>query len=248
MRYFLDLSYLGTAYHGWQVQKNAHSVQAEVNQALSTLLREEINVIGSGRTDAGVHAKQQIVHFDHEMELDIKQVLFKLNALLPNDISANDLKQVKADSHARFDAVKRSYQYHMHIRKSPFMEGLSYYFPHKLDIDKMNEAAKLLMGPQNFQCFSKVKTYVNTFDCNIDSAYWILENENLVFHVSADRFLRGMVRAIVGTLLMTGEQRMTLDGFQKVIDSRDRRNAGRSVPAHGLYLTEVLYPTQTYIK
>lgn len=247
MRYFLDLSYLGTAYHGWQIQKNAHSVQAEINRALSTYLREEINVTGSGRTDTGVHAKQQIVHLDIEKEIDPKQLLFKLNALLPNDIAAKEFKPVRQEAHARFDALKRSYQYLMHTRKSPFVEGLSYYFPHPLDIGQMNEAARLLMGPQNFQCFSKVKTEVNTFDCDINTAHWILENEKLIFHVSADRFLRGMVRAIVGTLLMIGERKMTLEDFQNVLDSRDRRKAGRSVPAHGLYLTEVVYPPATYI-
>ncbi|MEQ9299687.1 MAG: tRNA pseudouridine(38-40) synthase TruA [Cyclobacteriaceae bacterium] len=247
MRYFLDLSYLGTAYHGWQIQKNAHSVQAETNRALSTYLREEINVTGSGRTDTGVHARQQIVHFDIDKDIDPKQLLFKLNALLPNDIAAKGFKPVIKEAHARFDAVKRSYQYLMHTRKTPFVEGLSYYFPHLLDIEEMNKATKLLLGKQNFQCFSKVKTEVNTFDCDINAAYWILENEKLVFHVSADRFLRGMVRAIVGTLLMVGERKMTLEDFQNVLDSRDRRKAGRSVPAHGLYLTEVIYPPETYI-
>ncbi len=246
MRYFLDLSYLGTAYHGWQIQKNAHSVQAEVNRALRTYLREEINVTGSGRTDTGVHARQQIVHFDLEQEIDPQQLIFKLNALLPNDIAAMEIKPVKKEAHARFDAVKRSYQYIMHTRKSPFEEGLSYYFPHALDIDRMNQACQLLLGSQNFQCFSKVKTEVNTFDCDINTAHWILENEKLVFHVSADRFLRGMVRAIVGTLLMVGEGKMTQESFQNVLDSRDRRNAGRSVPPHGLYLTEVIYPAETY--
>ncbi len=247
MRYFLDLSYLGTAYHGWQLQKNAHSVQAEVNRALSTYLRKEINVTGSGRTDTGVHARQQIVHFDLEQEIDPQQLIFKLNALLPNDIAAMEIKPVKKEAHARFDAVKRSYQYIMHTRKSPFEEGLSYYFPHALDIDRMNQACQLLLGSQNFQCFSKVKTEVNTFDCDINTAHWILENEKLVFHVSADRFLRGMVRAIVGTLLMVGEGKMTQESFQNVLDSRDRRKAGRSVPPHGLYLTEVIYPAETYI-
>jgi tRNA pseudouridine38-40 synthase len=247
MRYFLDLSYLGTAYRGWQMQKNAHAVQVEINRALSTYLRADINVIGSGRTDAGVHAKQQIVHFDSAMELDTKQVLYKLNAILPNDIAVKDLIHVTDEAHARFDAVKRSYQYHMHTRKSPFMESLSYYFPHQLDIEIMNEAAKFLMGAQNFQCFSKVRTDVNTFDCDITTAHWISENEKLVFHVSADRFLRGMVRAIVGTLLMVGEKKMKLKDFQNVLTGRDRRNAGRSVPAHGLYLSEVVYPTAIYI-
>ncbi|MEQ8715512.1 MAG: tRNA pseudouridine(38-40) synthase TruA [Cyclobacteriaceae bacterium] len=247
MRYFLDLSYLGTAYHGWQIQKNAHSVQAEVNRALRTYLREEINVTGSGRTDTGVHARQQIAHFDLEQEIDPQQLIFKLNALLPNDIAAMEIKPVKKEAHARFDAVKRSYQYIMHTRKNPFEEGLSYYFPHALDVDRMNQACHLLLGSQNFQCFSKVKTEVNTFDCDINTAHWILENEKLVFHVSADRFLRGMVRAIVGTLLMVGEGKMTQESFQNVLDSRDRRKAGRSVPPHGLYLTEVIYPAETYI-
>lgn len=247
MRYFLDLSYLGTAYHGWQLQKNAHSVQAEVSGALSTVLRATVAVTGSGRTDAGVHALQQVVHFDHDQALEARQLLFKLNALLPNDIAANQLTQVKPDAHARFDAVRRSYQYHMHTRKNPFVEGLSYYFPHSTDIDLMNQAAELLKGVQNFQCFSKVKTDVNTYDCHITAAHWILDNEKLVFHVSADRFLRGMVRAIVGTLLTIGEHKMSLEAFENVLESKDRRKAGRSVPAHGLYLTEVNYPAATYI-
>ncbi|MEM8894266.1 MAG: tRNA pseudouridine(38-40) synthase TruA [Bacteroidota bacterium] len=246
MRYFLEISYLGTAYHGWQLQKNANSVQAEINKALSTFLRHDINVVGSGRTDTGVHARKQVLHFDVDLPLDESQLLFKLNALLPKDISAKSVSRVKSDAHARFDATKRSYEYHMHLTKNPFLEGLSYFYPHECDVIMMNSAAELLLGKQNFQCFSKVKTEVNTFDCDITTAQWVLENEKLVFHVSADRFLRGMVRAIVGTLLSVGKGKMTAEEFREVIESKDRRKAGRAAPAHGLYLTEVLYPLEIY--
>ncbi len=246
MRYFLDISYMGTAYHGWQLQQNANSVQAEVNKALSTYMRSDLNVVGSGRTDTGVHAKQQMVHFDTSKTLDPSQAIFKLNALLPKDISVNELSLVKPDVHARFDAVKRSYEYHMHLKKSPFLENLSCYYPHQANMELMNHAAQLLLGRQNFQCFSKVKTNVNNYDCDIKTAQWVLQNEKLVFHVSADRFLRGMVRAIVGTLLAVGEGKMSIEHFQKVLASKDRREAGRAVPAHGLYLTEVLYPQEIY--
>lgn len=247
MRYFIDISYKGTAYHGWQVQENAVSVQAMVNQALQTYFRQPTPCLGSGRTDTGVHALQQIAHFDAPHEVDIPQLIYKLNKLLPQDIAINSIRQVGLEAHARFDASSRSYIYKMHSKKSPFTEGLSYYYPYALDVETMNQAAKLLVGKHDFQVFSRVKTDVNTFVCTITQAEWRANNDTLAFHVSADRFLRGMVRAIVGTLLEVGQHRLSLEGFAEVIASKDRRKAGRAVPPQGLYLSEVVYPYDVYL-
>ncbi|MCL4154095.1 UNVERIFIED_CONTAM: hypothetical protein GTU68_025978 [Idotea baltica] len=244
-RYFLDIAYNGTAYHGWQIQGNAHTVQAELQKCLSTVLRSKIDIMGSGRTDTGVHATHQIAHFDVESMDD--QLVYKLNSFLPKDISIQGIREVNAEAHTRFDATERSYQYFINQAKSPFLENLSYYYPKLLDLDLMNEAAKKLLGEQNFESFSKVKTEVNTFICTIKEARWEKQNDSIVFHVTANRFLRGMVRALVGTLLDVGQKKLTVADFVKIIESRDRKQAGRSVPAHGLYLTKVVYPDSVYI-
>lgn len=246
-RYFLNIAYKGTGYHGWQIQENANTVQAELQKCLSTLFRQETDIMGSGRTDTGVHATHQIAHFDSPEELDGPQWIFKLNSFLPPDISIQTLRLVKPDTHARFDATKRSYQYLIHQKKSPFQEKLSYYYPKELDVETMNQAAEKLMGEQNFESFSKVKTEVNTFICTIKEARWEKQNDSLVFHVTANRFLRGMVRALVGTLLDVGLGKLTVADFVNIIESRDRKKAGRAVPAHGLYLTAVVYPDSVYI-
>lgn len=246
-RYFLDIAYNGTAYHGWQVQENSNTVQAELQKCLSTLFRSQTDIMGSGRTDTGVHATHQIAHFDvHEPIVDDK-LLYKLNSFLPKDISIQSIRQVQAEAHTRFDATERSYQYLFHRAKSPFLEKLSYYYPKVLDIDLMNEAAEKLLGEQNFESFSKVKTEVNTFICTIKEARWEKQNDSLVFHVTANRFLRGMVRALVGTLLDVGMGKLTVTNFVSIIESQDRKKAGRAVPAHGLYLTKVAYPDSVYI-
>ena len=246
-RYFLDIAYNGTAYHGWQIQDNAHTVQAELEKCLSTVLRQKTEIMGSGRTDTGVHARQQIVHLEMEEPADRRKLIHKLNGFLPKDISVAGMRQVGGEAHARFDAEERSYEYHIHQRKSPFLENLSYYYPKALDIDRMNEAAQKLIGEQDFESFSKVKTEVNTFICTIKEARWEKQNDSLVFHVTANRFLRGMVRALVGTLLDAGLGKLKATDFVSIIESRDRRKAGRAVPAHGLYLTRVVYPDSVYL-
>lgn len=248
MRYFLDISYLGTAYHGWQIQKNAHSVQAEINQALTTLLRTETDCVGSGRTDTGVHARQQIAHFDTAKKIRTEDFAFRLNKLLPKDISINAIQPVIPEAHARFDAESRSYEYRIHAKKDPFSLSMSYFFNKELDLHGIREGISLLRRATNFQAFSKVHTDVNHFDCDIYDMSWKETNEGHVFFVRANRFLRGMVRALVGTLLEMGQNRLSVQGLQQILESRNRSTAGRSVPASGLYLTEVKYPDTIYLE
>lgn len=247
MRYFLDISYNGANYHGWQIQANAHTVQGQLQDCLSKVLRSEVEIMGSGRTDMGVHAKQQVVHLDIDQSVKESDLIFKLNSILPTDISVNAVRAVKSEAHARFDAEERAYQYFINRAKSPFSAGLSYYFNHELDVEGMNAAAKELLGEQDFESFSKVKTEVNNFICTILRAEWVMENDQLVFHVRANRFLRGMVRALVGTLLDVGQGKLTTDQFVNIIKAKDRKVAGRAVPAHGLFLTKVSYPEEIYL-
>ena len=255
MRYFIKLAYNGTHYHGWQYQPNAASVQETMNKAFSVLLNSEINLMGAGRTDTGVHAKEMYAHFDFEKQFDIPNLVHKLNSYLPKDIVIYTLIPVHAEAHTRFDATKRTYEYHINTFKDVFSQEQSWYFHQKLDVDLMNEAAKLLFNFTDFQCFSKVNTDVNTFDCTIFEAYWTRgtaeqgadkqENGSLIFTISANRFLRNMVRAIVGTLVNIGLHKITLTDFIAIIESKNRDKAGFSVPAHGLYLTKIEYD---YIK
>ena len=241
MRYFIKLAYNGTHYHGWQYQPNASSVQETMNKAVSTLLNTEINLMGAGRTDTGVHAKEMYAHFDFESFFDIPGLIHKLNSYLPKDIAVHEIIPVADEAHTRFDARKRSYEYHINIFKDPFLQEQSWYFHQPLDIDLMNEAAELLLNYTDFQCFSKVNTDVNTFDCTIFEAKWKQENGKLIFTISANRFLRNMVRAIVGTLINIGLHKITLADFNAIIKSKNRDKAGFSVPAHGLYLTKIEY-------
>lgn len=247
MRYFFEIAYDGTNYHGWQRQKNASSVQQTIEEALSTILRTEITITGSGRTDTGVHCSQQYFHADLDTELTSDLLKFKLNSFLPADISIPSVNAVKPDAHARFDAVRRSYQYHINQEKWPFSKGYSYYFVKTLDIKTMNEAAALLIGEKDFEAFSRVKTEVNNFICNIEGAHWEKEGPKLTFHITANRFLRGMVRAIVGTLLQVGEGKLKVADVEKIIKTRDRREAGAAAPAEGLFLTKVEYPPEIFI-
>ncbi|MEO8238208.1 MAG: tRNA pseudouridine(38-40) synthase TruA [Flavobacterium sp.] len=241
MRYFIRFAYNGTQYHGWQIQPNASSVQETLNKALSVLLNSTINVMGAGRTDTGVHAKEMYAHFDFETPIDVPNLVHKLNSYLPKDIAIFDIFLVHDDAHCRFDASKRTYEYHINTVKNPFLEELSWYFSQNLDVDLMNESAKILLNHTDFQCFSKVNTDVNTFDCTIFEAYWKNENDKLVFTISANRFLRNMVRAIVGTLINIGLHKISLADFENIIASKSREKAGFSVPAHGLYLTDITY-------
>lgn len=243
-RYFLEIAYDGTAYHGWQIQHNAVSIQQLLNEALGKILRKEVETIGAGRTDAGVHAKQLYVHFDSSAQSmpSPSKFIHSLNTLLPADISVLGLHEVAAEAHARFDATERSYEYHIHFQKDPFLKNKSWQVRGIPNVEQMNKAAEHLLGKQDFGCFSKSNTQVFTNICTIKKATWVLESEKLVFYITADRFLRNMVRAIVGTLLEIGLKDKTADSIIDVIQSQDRSQAGTSVPAHGLYLTKVVYP------
>lgn len=241
MRYLIELSYKGTSYHGWQIQPDANSVQEEITNAISTVIQENIQLVGAGRTDAGVHAIQMFAHFDTSKNITIEFV-YKFNSLLPNDIHIKSLKKVPDTTHARFDAVSRTYEYRILLGKNPFLLDTTWQI-HKKDIsiDKMNDAAKILFEYQDFESFSKVKTDVKTFNCNVTQAVWVLDEDELIFYITANRFLRNMVRAIVGTLLEIGLEKKTVEDFRKIIINKKRSEAGVSVPAHGLFLTRVCY-------
>ncbi len=243
MRFFIELSYKGTNYHGWQVQPNANSVQEELNKALSTILNAEIELVGAGRTDSGVHAKQMFAHFDCKMQLNMKKIVTQLNSFLANDIAILNLFKVKDDANCRFDALSRTYHYHIINKKDPF--NSSAYLLHKsLDVESMNLACQHLLGKQDFTSFSKVNTQTFTNNCNVMIAKWEQKEEELVFTIKSDRFLRNMVRAIVGTLLDVGMGKITADDVKEIIVKKDRGQAGTSVPAHALFLTKVEYPEE----
>ena len=241
MRYFIELAYRGRDYFGWQRQPNQISVQEVLETKLSIVLGEKISIVGAGRTDTGVHAKQMYAHFDFSKEIELEKFTFKLNSFLPKDISIHQIFPVKDDAHTRFDATYRAYEYHIHIGKNPFLIDSAYQIYHDLDLEKMNEAAKLMYDYTDFKCFSKTKTDVHTYNCDVMNAIWTREGDLLVFKIKADRFLRNMVRAIVGTLLEVGTGKKSIEDFRNVIMSNDRKQAGTSVPAKGLYLTEISY-------
>jgi len=249
-RYFIELAYDGTNYHGWQIQPNAVTVQELLEKALTILLRQPIEIVGCGRTDAGVHAKEYFMHLDVETMGHRPWTMDKrsLNALLPNDIAIKNIIPIHADAHARFDATLRSYEYHIHFEKDPFLNGYSWLLRDKLNLDLMNQAAAIIMEYTDFSCFSKSNTQVKTNNCKIVKAEWVETENGIVFHISADRFLRNMVRAIVGTLLMVGKGDMQPEAIRQIIESKNRSNAGTSVPACGLYLTEIKYPYLDEIK
>ena len=243
MRYFIELAYNGRAYHGWQYQPNAISIQETLEKALFTALQVETPVVGAGRTDAGVHAQNYYVHFDSNgIEHKIK-FLFKLNSLLPDDIAVYDLIEVGDEAHARFNASSRSYEYHVIQNKDPFRFETTHLVKNDLDLEKMNLAAAILLEYTDFKCFSKSKTDVHTYNCTIKYAKWDKVGEVLVFKITADRFLRNMVRAIVGTLLEIGLHKIPVNKLHDIIKSRDRQEAGTSVPAKALFLTKIEYPT-----
>ncbi|WP_417800527.1 tRNA pseudouridine(38-40) synthase TruA [Tenacibaculum sp.] len=241
MRYFIELAYNGKNYHGWQIQPHAISVQEKINKAISTILREEINIVGAGRTDAGVHAAQMFAHFDVAVPLN-DNFTYKLNAILPDDIVIFKTHLVPNDAHARFDAFSRSYEYKIWLGRNPFLLDTSWQLHRQqLNIELMNKAAAILYDYEDFECFSKVKTDVLTFNCTVTNAEWIKNGSELTFHISANRFLRNMVRAIVGTLIDVGLEKITVEDFKKIIESKNRSKAGVSVPAKGLFLTKVIY-------
>ena len=241
MRYFLELSYNGKNYHGWQIQPNAISIQETLNKCLSKILIQEIYVLGAGRTDTGVHSEQMFCHFDIEKEIHTN-FLYKINRVLPKDIYIKDFFKVKNEVHSRFDAIKRSYKYVITQKKDPFLLDFSYHFTRKLDIVLMNKACKILKRNIDFKCFSKNKTQVNNFNCKITKAKWVKKGSTIVFYIEADRFLRNMVRAIVGTMLDIGERKISLLEFKEILKSKNRSEAGTSVTPKGLFLYKIEYP------
>jgi tRNA pseudouridine38-40 synthase len=247
-RYFIQLSYKGTHYHGWQIQPNASTVQEVVTKAFSTILREDIEITGAGRTDSGVHASFFVAHFDskHEgLDKDLKLV-FKLNNFLPDDIALFRIIKVNNDAHARFDANERTYRYYIHQRKDVFINDTSWYYPTDLNVEMMNKAARVLLQYKDFTSFSKINTDVKTNICNVSEARWSKDDYRLIFTIKADRFLRNMVRAIVGTSIDVGKEKLTLDDFKQIVENKNRADAGTSVPAHGLFLEDIHYPMDIY--
>ena len=241
-RYFFEISYNGTDYYGWQRQPKQISVQEEIEDTLTKIYSNTPqSILGCGRTDAGVHAKHFIFHSDLEGIEDIEQFVFKLNRMLPESIVVHSMYEVEPTKHARFDATRRSYRYFMHLKKDAFHNGLSWYYPKALDIDKMNEAANYLIGQKDFTSLSKLHTDVKTNICDVQSAHWFIEENQLIFEISADRFLRNMVRATVGTLIEVGLGRIEPAEMLEILEKMDRGAAYTSVPAHGLFLWKVEY-------
>ncbi len=245
MRYFLEVSYKGTNYSGFQSQKNANTIQDEIEKAFLILLKQQIQLTGSSRTDAGVHAFQNYFHFDTDRRLT-PALLYNLNAILPNDIVGKNIIQVKNDSHCRFDALSRKYQYYIYRQKNPFLLETGYYLPYSIDFEEIKKAASLIKKYSDFTSFSKRNTQVKTFECNILESDWQLENDCLVYHIKANRFLRGMVRALTATMLKIGRGKFSLNDFRSIIDSKDCTKASFAVPAHGLHLISVQFPVEYF--
>lgn len=241
MRYFLEVSYRGTNYSGFQSQKNANTIQAEIQKVFTILFKEEIVLTGSSRTDAGVHARQNFFHFDIKRELS-SQLLYNINAILPGDIAVKKLLKVRDDAHCRFDAISREYKYFIYKKKDPFLTDRAFYFPYTLDLDAMQNAAAVLNEYSDFTSFSKRNTQVKSFVCEIMKSKWSIEEECLVYQVIANRFLRGMVRALTATMLQVGRGKVNLVTFRKIIESKDCTLANFAVPPHGLFLVNVTYP------
>lgn len=243
LRYFILLAYNGSPFHGWQIQPNAISVQEVLNNAISTLLGEKINLVGCGRTDTGVHAKQFVAHFDTEKQnLEADKLTVKLNAFLPKEIVISRIAKVSADAHARFDATERTYTYHIHFGKNPFAFDFHLLIHYSLNVDKMNEAANKLLDYTDFTSFSKKHTDTKSNDCKVTFARWEKDGDKLVFTITANRFLRNMVRSIVGTLLDVGKGKITISEFCKIIEAKNRCKAKVSVAANALFLEQIKYP------
>ncbi len=255
MRYFLEVAYEGTNYHGWQVQKNTpKTVQGIIEEGLSKILRIPISIMGSGRTDTGVHCKKQFAHFDIEETIDVEDLKYRMNSFLPPQIAISNIFPVVEMAHARFDAFLRTYHYHVITEKNPFLINHAHFQRKKLDensFEKMNQAAEFLLKHTNFESFSKVKTQVNNFECVINKAIWTKEEDSQTeywrFTISANRFLRGMVRAVVGSLFLVGEGKIEIEDFEKIILDKNRNSAGVSVPSNGLFLVEVEYPKEIFL-
>lgn len=241
-RYFLKLAYNGAPFHGWQKQRgNIPTVQAEIERAFSIILQQKVNITGCGRTDTGVHAKEFFAHFDFDVLP--KKFQYSLNGILPNKIVIYDIIKLHDDAHARFDATSRTYQYYVHQNKNPFSGDLSYFVPGSLDIDAMNNAAKLLLETEDFTSFSKLHSDAYTNICDVTYAKWVKkENDTLLFEITANRFLRNMVRAVVGTLIDVGKHKIDFNDFEEIILSKNRSNAGKSVDGGALFLSKITYP------
>lgn len=246
MRYFLEIAYDGTRFHGWQLQPNALSVQEVLDDCLSKILRQPITSTGSGRTDTGVHASQQFVHFDVAQELNPEEMVYRFNRLLPVDIVARNLYLVADDAHARFDAFARTYHYHVTLARDPFKRYYATYLPRSVDVKQMNEAAAVLLRYKDFTTFSKVKGDTKHYNCDLYEAVWQQEGMELVFTIRANRFLRGMVRLVVGTLLDVGRGKITVAGFEQIVASQDRSKSSGAAPSEGLYLARVTYPEHIF--
>lgn len=248
-RYFIYLSYNGEKYCGWQIQPNGVSVQETIEKALTTLLRINTPIVGAGRTDAGVHARQMTAHFDNENEcLDLPLLTKKLNSILPKDIAIHKIVEVRDDAHARFDATSRLYRYYITTDKDPFLHHLKYKVHGNLDLDAMNTCAKILFHYEDFTSFSKLHTDVKTNNCTMMQAEWIKKDNDYIFTIQANRFLRNMVRSIVGTLLEAGRGKIGVQEMMRIIEAKDRGQAGTSVPAHALFLEEIEYNNDIFIK
>lgn len=250
-RYFLETSYKGTAYSGFQVQKNANSIQAEIEKALSVFFKQDFSLTGSSRTDAGVHALQNYFHFDTERPLfgqpdktkrfDQVQSVYNLNAILPPDIVIKRIFEVEEDLHCRFDAISREYKYFIYREKNPFLEETAFYYPYKLDMERLNEAAQLILVNRDFTSFSKRNTQVKHFMCEIKKSMWMPDGDTLVYSVESNRFLRGMVKGLVGTMLRVATHKIPIEAFKQIVENKDCRKADFSVPPHGLFLIKVNY-------
>ena len=246
MRYFIQIAFNGSEYHGWQRQPNAFSVQEALEEALSALLASEISIVGAGRTDAGVHAEQIYAHFDYENLLDLADLTYKLNRFLSKSIAVRDIRKVSKEAHARFDAISRSYRYLIETEKNPFNTDFTHFVGLPLDVDQMNRATEFLIGKQDFECFSRTHTDVKTFICDVKAASFSKEGSLIRFEITADRFLRNMVRAVVGSLLEVGLGKRSPEWIQELIRSKSRSKAGASAPAKGLSLTAVNYPNSIW--
>lgn len=239
-RYFLEVSYKGTAYSGFQSQENANTIQQEVEKAFRTLQREAVVLTGSSRTDAGVHALQNFFHFDFDATLH-PQFIYKINAILPGDIVVKSVRETALDAHCRFDATSRTYEYFIYRGKDPFLEDRAWYFPYTINMDLLQAAAQVLMSYHDFTSFSKRNTQVKSFDCTMLESNWSLRQDCLVYRVRANRFLRGMVRALVATMLQVARGTCTIEELQQIVNAKDCTRASFAAPAHGLFLVEVRF-------
>ena len=248
MRYFIAFSYFGKPYHGWQRQPNALTVQQVLEESLSIVLRKTIALLGAGRTDTGVHARHMVAHFDVDVTIEEVDLLHRLNSILPEDIAISEVYRVAEDAHARFDALERTYEYWITENKNPFYTDLAHYVKNPMNLDLMNKAASILLEYSDFECFSKSNTDVKTYRCQIKKAIWTRQEDKVIFTITADRFLRNMVRAIVGTLLEINSGKLTPEDIKTIIESKNRGNAGFSAPAKGLYLVSIIYPENIKFK